>query len=416
MKTTFERDLIPAENNAGATYQLLNQTHLDSPPSAPAVEPTALRRRTLRLTAVATVIAAAAGGIAVGAETGRGPTGAAAANASLPGRVHYGTARAIGAALTAQSSFPGSGSHGINSLGASTLASSYATADAPSIAAQVDPGIVDVTSTLGDQGAIAAGTGMVVTSSGEVLTNNHVIQGATSIEVLLAGTGPSYTAHVVGADPTDDVALLQIDGASGLQTVTLGDSSAVSVGDPVVALGNALGRQGPPSVSQGHVTALNQTITATDQGGGNPETLNGLIQIDAPIQPGDSGGPLVDASGKVIGMDSAADGGGFNGQAPSTVGFAIPINSAMAIVKQLEAGGASPSSVPTGHGALLDVDVQDATAQGVSGALVVQVPSGSPAASAGIVAGDVIVGFDGQPIDCRRRSGLRSAPTSRGMV
>ncbi|HEY6379600.1 MAG TPA: trypsin-like peptidase domain-containing protein [Candidatus Dormibacteraeota bacterium] len=284
-------------------------------------------------------------------------------------------------------------------MGGTTLASSNVTADVSSIAAQVDPGIVDVTSTLGGQGAIAAGTGMVVTSSGEVLTNNHVIQGATSIDVLIAGTGPTYSAHVVGADPTNDVALLQIDGASGLKTVHLGDSSTVSVGDAVVALGNALGRQGTPSVSQGHVTALNQTITASDQGGGNPETLNGLIQIDAPIQPGDSGGPLVDASGKVIGMDSAADGGGFGGQTPSTVGFAIPVNSAMAIVKQLESGGGAPSSVPTGQRALLGVDVQDATSQGVSGALIVQVPTGSPADTAGIVAGDVIVGFDGQPID-----------------
>src|SRR5207302_7735688 len=120
------------------------------------------------------------------------------------------------------------------------------------------------------------------------------------------GSGPTHDAHVVGTDAADDVALVQIDGVSGLKTVSIGDSSKVSVGDPVVAIGNALGRPGPPSVSQGTVTALGRTITATDQNGGNPETLSNLIQVNASILPGDSGGPLVNGSGSVIGMDTAA--------------------------------------------------------------------------------------------------------------
>src|SRR5258708_7522224 len=131
-------------------------------------------------------------------------------------------------------------------------------------------------------------------------------RGLASFGVRVGGVGASHSAHVVRTDVADDIALLQIDNVSGLHTIQVGDSSSVSVGDLVVALGNALGRGGVPAVSQGRVTNLNQTITASDQGGGNAETLNGLIEINAPIQPGDSGGPLVDTSGRVVGMDTAA--------------------------------------------------------------------------------------------------------------
>lgn len=348
---------------------------------------------------MAGLLSLAIGGAVMQAEIGGAATGTATAATSAPKRAYYGTALMSGAVRHPSGLFSAYRTPTQNAPQRAVTSTSSGALNASSIAAQVDPGIVDVTSTLGGQGAIAAGTGMVITSSGEVLTNNHVIQGATSIDVLIAGTGPSYTAHVVGADAAHDVALLQIDGAAGLKTVQLGDSSTVAVGDPVIGLGNALGRQGPPSISHGRVTGLNQTITASDQGGGNAETLTGVIQIDAPIQPGDSGGPLVDASGKVIGMDTAANGGGFDGQAPSSVAFAVPINSAMSIVRQLEAGGGSAPSVPTGQRALLGVEVQDASSLGLSGALVAGVQAGSPAASAGITSGSVIVGIDGQPVD-----------------
>ncbi len=180
-------------------------------------------------------------------------------------------------------------------------ASSSGSLDVNSIAANVDPAIVDVNTTLA-QGA-AAGTGMVISSSGEVLTNNHVIDGATSVTVT-AANGKTYDAKLVGYDATDDVAVLQLQGAPKLPTVTA-SSTKPSVGDPVVALGNALGRGGTPATAPGSVTAVNQTITATDDNGANPETLSNLIQTDAPIQPGDSGGPLVNANGQVVGMDSA---------------------------------------------------------------------------------------------------------------
>jgi len=268
-------------------------------------------------------------------------------------------------------------------------------ADVPSIEAQVDPAVVDITSTFPD--GVAAGSGMVITASGQVLTNNHVIDGASSIAVRVAGTGPSHSAHVIGTDAADDVALVQIEGASGLKTVSVGDSSKLSVGDTVIAIGNALGRQGPPSAAQGQVTALNRTITATDQSGGNAETLSGLIQVNANVLPGDSGGPLVDSSAKVIGMDTAASTRRFRFRTGASTGFAIPINSAMSIATHLRSGAGSNAS--TAQRALLGVEVQDASAQGTSGAYVVGVQSGSPAASAGLTAGDLIVSLGGQSVD-----------------
>jgi S1-C subfamily serine protease len=213
-----------------------------------------------------------------------------------------------------------------------------------SVADQVDPAVVDVTTVLGG-GDIAAGTGMILTPSGEVLTNNHVIQGGTSLTVRVGGTGPERTARVVGVDAAADVALLQIEGASGLPTVSIGDSSAVHVGDTVVAIGNALGRQGTPVATRGSITALDQSITALDAGSGT-EALAGLIQIDAPIQPGDSGGPLVDADGRVIGMDTAAA-GGFHRRPGSTEGFAIPIGAAMSVVQRIRSGHAGALSPPS---------------------------------------------------------------------
>jgi len=178
------------------------------------------------------------------------------------------------------------------------------------IASRVDPGLVDVTSTLGYQGATAKGTGIVLTSNGEVLTNNHVVNGATSVSVTDIGNGKTYKATVVGYDQSHDVAVLQLSGASGLTTAATGNSSTVKVGDNVVGLGNAGGADGTPSVAAGTVTALNQSITASDEGSGSSEQLSGLIQTNANIQPGDSGGPLVNSYGQIIGMDTAASSSG----------------------------------------------------------------------------------------------------------
>jgi S1-C subfamily serine protease len=277
--------------------------------------------------------------------------------------------------------------------------------DAAGIAAQVTPGVVDVNTTLGYQNGAAAGTGMVITSTGEVLTNNHVIDGATKVTVQIAGTGPTYTAKVLGTDAADDVALLQIDGASGLKTVKLGDSSRVAVGDQVVAIGNALGLPGPPSVTEGSITGVDQSITASDAGGANAENLTGLLQMDAPLRPGDSGGPLVDTSSLVIGMDTAAAGGGRRSTSGSSVAFAIPINSALSVAHQIEAGHAS-TTIHIGPAALLGVEIATASANrggtgaggAATGALVQGVTPNTPAQSAGLAPGDTITSMDGKPI------------------
>jgi S1-C subfamily serine protease len=262
-----------------------------------------------------------------------------------------------------------------------------------SVTAKVEPGVADVVSTLGFQSAEAAGTGMLVTASGEVLTNNHVVNGATSVEVTDVGNGRSYTAVVVGTDASQDVAVLQLSGASALATVPFANSTAVSVGNTVVAMGNAGGVGGEPSTASGSVTALGQSITATDPDGLS-EQLSNMIQTDAAIQPGDSGGPLINTGGQVIGMDTAAS-NGYSFQMSGEEGFAIPINTARAVAAQIEAGKAS-ATVHIGPSAFVGVSVQD-TANG-TGAEVVGVFDGSPAQRAGVTGGAVITMFNSRTV------------------
>ena len=270
------------------------------------------------------------------------------------------------------------------------------------IATQTDPGLVDINTTLGYQQARAAGTGMVLTSSGEVLTNNHVINGATSITARDIGNGRTYQAKVVGYDHSHDIAVLQLQGASGLQTVTLGDSGSAAHGQKVVALGNALGKGGTPAVATGHIASLGASITASDEGAGTSEQLTGLIHHNAGIQPGDSGGPLVNTAGQVIGINTAASGGTqFQGQ--QTQAFAIPINQARSIADQIEAGTSS-ATVHIGPTGLVGVQIMSsdsASANGIqagSGAVVAGVVPGTPADGAGLTQGDVIVSVDGQSV------------------
>ena len=275
------------------------------------------------------------------------------------------------------------------------------------VAAHTNPGLVDVVSTLGLQQSASAGTGLVLTPSGEILTNNHVIKGATSIRVTDIGNGRTYPAKVVGYNQSKDIAVLQLVGASGLQTVALGDSSTVKVGDKVVALGNAGGKGGAPSVAVGKVAGLSAAINASDGGAGTVEHLTGLIRHSAPIQPGDSGGPLVSNIGKVIGIDTAgSSSAGFQfqgGQSQATQAFAVPINEAVAVAHQIEAGQAS-ATVHIGATGILGVGVtpaDQAAANGVptgAGAVIAQVVPGMPADRAGLAAGDVITSAGGHQI------------------
>jgi S1-C subfamily serine protease len=270
--------------------------------------------------------------------------------------------------------------------------SSQSVSDA--VTSKVDPGLVDINTVLGVQGGEAAGTGMVVTSSGEVITNNHVIAGATKITATDVGNGNTYTARVVGYDYGHDIAVLQLEGASGLQTVSFGHPSTLKVGQSIATIGNAGGTGGTPSATGGQVVALDQSITAGDELGGGHERLEGLIELAGNLLPGDSGGPLVNSAGEVVGMDTAAS-QTFRLETSGNEGFAIPIDTVQAIAGEIWQGHGS-STIHIGATAMLGVLVNG---EGEEGVQVGNVLSGGPAAAAGISAGDVITSVDGASID-----------------
>jgi len=244
----------------------------------------------------------------------------------------------------------------------------------------------------------------VLTPSGEILTNNHVIDGATKITATVVATGRSYAAAVVGTDPGDDVAVLRLSGAAGLPTARIATAAQVAVGDAVTAVGNAGGKGGTPTAASGHVVALARDITASDENGTDAERLTGLIQVDAAVQAGDSGGPLY-ADGAVIGIDTAASTAG-HGRVATTAaqtGFAIPIATATAIADRIVDGEQS-SAIRQGVPGFLGVQLPD----GAAGTTVSGVVRGSPAAAAGLRAGDTITAVGGAAID--RPDALSDAP------
>ncbi len=361
--------------------------------------PKSSKRRTGLAVALATIVLVVA--VAAGAGLGRAAWPVRSASTAPPSSPTFnspGSSGSSGSSGSENSPF-GSGSSGNSSTGVG------APSDISSIASKVNPGLVDINTNLSYQHAQAAGTGMVISSSGLVLTNNHVIEGATSISVTDVGNGKTYTGSVVGYDRTGDVAVLKLAGASGLQTVSTSTGTA-AIGQAVVGVGNAGGTGGTPSAAGGSITALDKSITASDTGGGNAENLTGLIEINAAIQPGDSGGPLVNTSGQVIGMDTAASSGsGY--QVSGTQAYAIPIATALSIAKQIETGKAS-STVHIGATGFLGVSVQSSSSTGAfgngsgtaaSGAVVGSVLSGSPAQQAGLTQGDVITALNGTSVN-----------------
>ncbi len=326
------------------------------------------------------------------------------------------------------SSLPGSGAVPAPAPSDAPLASSQ-----QDIVNKVKPGLVLINTTLQYDSEAAAGTGMVVNAAGLVLTNNHVIEDSTKISATVTSTGKTYPARVVGYDQTGDVALIQLQNASGLTTVPIGNSASAKAGEAVVALGNAEG-QGHITATPGHITALNQTITASDEAGSTTsETLYGTIQTNADIVPGDSGGPLASTVG-VIGMDTAGNDAG-DQQAPA--GFAIPINTALSVARQIAAGHASSTitigyppfmgifigsgsstnpqtqaqqqaqqngdsgdsgSTPACYTSNEDLTVPSAIAPVSSGTLIDGTICGSPAAAAGLTGGAVITAVNGQAV------------------
>ncbi len=252
-----------------------------------------------------------------------------------------------------------------------------------------------------------------------------MVDGATKLSVTDVGNGQTYNASVVGYDASHDVAVVQLQNASGLKTAKLGNSNSAAVGESVVAIGNAGGTGGTPSNAGGSITALNQSITASDELDGNNEQLSGLIQTNADIQPGDSGGSLVDTSGQVVGMDTAASQGySFQSSTDSsgTQGFAIPIDQALTVVHEIVSGQGS-ATAHVGSTAFLGLLLGSSSDQGGSGGLgfgngsaaggsasggssnsstsgvtISSVVSGGPAAAAGLSAGDVITSLAGQSV------------------
>ena len=298
----------------------------------------------------------------------------------------------------------GSGSFQIPSV---TPPNTKADRAAAKIATKVDAGLVDITTTFASTSQTAEGTGMILTSDGLVLTNNHVVEDAQTLSVRDVATNATYVGKVVGYDLTQDVALIQLKDASGLTTIKTANSDKVASGEKIVGIGNAGGVGGTPSFVPGSVVALNQAITAGDET--NPagsERLSGLIEVNAAIEPGDSGGPLVNDKGKVVGMDTAGSdlNGGFGfdpGNTSGDRGYAIPINTALAIVTSIRDDVAT-SGVHIGATAFLGVEFDSATAAGnansSSGVTIAGTVAGSAANAAGFVAGDVITSIDGQSV------------------
>jgi S1-C subfamily serine protease len=367
------------------------------------------RSRGLRSAAAVLVIAAAA---VVGAGASRVIWPASqAASAAAPAVT---TPTTVGNGGSGGSGLPfgdGTGAGGTSTGGNASPEGAGGPSDVSAIAAKVDPALVDVNVTFNYQYAEGAGTGIVLSSNGLVLTNNHVIDEATKISVTDVGNGQTYTATVLGYDNRHDVALLQLQGASGLATAKLASTSA-SVGQAVVAIGNAGGSGGTPTSAGGSVTALDQSITASDELTQRNEQLSGLIEVNANVESGDSGGPLVNASGQVVGMDTAAS-ESFAFATQGNQGFAIPISYAMGIAKQIESGKSS-SPVHVGPTAFLGVLLSpagetspagtgspfggDGTQTNSDGLEVANVIAGTPAQKAGIAEGDTITSFNGTKV------------------
>ena len=246
--------------------------------------------------------------------------------------------------------------------------------DVAAVVAKAGPAVVAIQ--VGSDFRTGAGTGVILSADGEVLTNTHVVEGASSVRVSIAGELQPRTAQVIGTDSAADLALLRIIGASGLPTAEVGRSSDVAVGDDVVAIGNALALEGGPTVTRGIVSALGRNLDTAEGG------MTGLIQTDASISSGNSGGPLVNAKGQVIGINTAVA-ASRAGTAAENIGFAIATDRALPVVERLR------SAAPSSSDGYLGVRAQDAV--GNSGAVLAEVSPESPAAQAGLQPGDVVV-------------------------
>jgi S1-C subfamily serine protease len=370
-------------------------------PTSPPARPTPPKRRRLLgvIAALALVVAPAVAGYAVG-QSSDSSSGTSAI--SLPNSNS-------GAPVFGDPS-TGSSSNGSTSNGSTGTNRSV---DLEAITDKVDDSVLNINTTL-DEGA-AAGTGILISSDGLAITNNHVINNSTSIKVEISATGKTYPATVLGYNIVDDVAVIKLEGASGLKAADLGSSEDLAIGDAIVALGNAAGRGGEPTVVSGSITALDQQITASESDGSNPQVLSDLIQVNANIQSGDSGGPLVDDTGAVIGMNAAASSrngglGGFPSAGSQNEGYAIPIDKAIAIAKKIISKEGGDDIHVGANRATIGVSVaqDNVIANGgglgnrtATGARISDqdgIQSGSGADKAGITEGSTITAIDGDAV------------------
>jgi S1-C subfamily serine protease len=337
------------------------------------------RPRHRRRLALAGIAAAAVGASTIGVAAAHGGPTATVANQQLAAPQSPSSSQA-----------PAAGRYGYGGRGGwpeqQGLAQEATATDTTDATSAQEKGLVYITTILDHGTGKAAGTGMVLTSDGEILTNHHVVEGATSISVEVVSTGRTYDAEVVGYDTTHDVAVLQLDGAQGLATVTADTDEAVAVGDDVTAVGNANGDGGAASAAAGTIAGIDESITVQSESGGAPSRLTGLIEIDADIIAGDSGGALFDDDGEVIGMSTAASSG------PADIrGYAVPIVQALDIAGRIEAGTSS-ATVQIGNHGYLGISLSAE----VTGALVAGVEDGSGADEAGMVVGSTITSLDGR--------------------
>ncbi len=276
----------------------------------------------------------------------------------------------------------------------SAAAGLLVTSVAPDPTKEAARSVVELTTTL-ESGATVVGTGVILRSSGEVVTTYTVVAGAVSIAADVTGNGARYAASTFALSPAADVAVLQLLNATGLPRASIGTSSSVARGDRVTAITTAPGVEGTSTSTQGAVTALGQTVLASDSSGADPATLSGLIEFDAPLPRDGAGGALVDASGKLVGLDATTDPMQRASATPGA-GFAIPIDQVLGLVHDVETHTPNPE-ILEGHGAYLGIHALDSATP--PGALIVEADPGAPAAVAGMAAEDVILSIDGVRID-----------------
>jgi S1-C subfamily serine protease len=348
-------------------------------------------RRWLALTGAAAAVVLVAGGAGAGAWAVGHTAGEVAAASAAAQRQALELAPQLLGPRSGSSGSSGS-SDGFLPGGSAQGGTGTAESSAVPATAEETAGVVTIVSTLNyDESYKSAGTGMVLTANGLVLTNNHVVQGSTSIQVTDETTGITYTADVVGTDATNDVAVLQLRDASGLTPVSVDDSGDVAAGDAVHSTGNA-GGTGDLVTATGTVLATDQSIQVQSESGSGTESLSGLIEVQSDVVSGDSGGPLRDGSGDVVGIVTAAS----SGSTPVT-GYAIPIDDALDIARQIESGTSS-STVQIGLPAFLGAEIANTATGGAAGVPIAGTVSGSAAESAGLVAGDVVTALDGTPV------------------